>query len=207
MLRDHGGELLFESTDRIYCTCEVLDLKLDQSQSEYTHHLVVRAIYDVVYLLTNTSSPIEALRLKRNTARLELFGRASTNKIGDLIRSYTFDEGLVELIIQPGDIEPAYNCHGYCFADSKYWINDDQVPGLLHGDGYLESKADIDVAIVTFRQGGTIKHTARRHRHNGGFLYISKAGVRGLQKTTRLEDAARGLPHDSVDVYQSYLRQ
>jgi hypothetical protein len=161
----------------------------------------VRAIYDVVCLYTDNETSVEALRLKRNTTRFELFNRLSNNRIGDLIDSYTFEEGRVELKIRQGDIEPVFNCHGYCFADSKYWINDNQVRRLLQGDGYLESKDDTDVAVVVFSQEGTVKHTAKRHRRDGGFIYVSKAGVRGLQCTRKLEEAARGLQYNGIKIY------
>jgi len=105
MLRDQDGELHVEFTGRVFGSCELLDFSLDQSQ----RYLVVRATYDVVCLYTDNETSVEALRLKRNTTRFELFNRLSNNRIGGLIDSYTFEEGLVELKIRQGDIEPLFN--------------------------------------------------------------------------------------------------
>jgi hypothetical protein len=203
MLRDNGGELYVEFTKSVFCTCEVLDFSFSRASSErmFTHFLLVRAIYDVVHLYTNNKMPVEALRLKSDTITLELFDRLHDDRVGGLIRRYGFIEGLEKLQIQQGDIDPTYNCHGYCFADSKYWINNDQVHRIIQEDSYLKLKDDTEVAIVLFSQGDAAKHTAKRHLLTDGFNYISKAGVRGLEKTTSLEEAARGLLYDNVVVY------
>ena len=59
---------------------------------------------------------------------------------------------------------PAYqcDCHGLTFADGKYWVNNDQVPGLLKGDGYDRVKKGEagqvgDVAI--FKSGGEVVYS------------------------------------------------
>lgn len=59
---------------------------------------------------------------------------------------------------------PAYkcDCHGLTFADGKYWVNNDQVPGLLKGDGYQKVKKGEagqvgDVAI--FKANGEVVHS------------------------------------------------
>jgi RHS repeat-associated protein len=34
------------------------------------------------------------------------------------------------------------NCHGTTFSDGQYWLNNDQVPALLKGDGYKDISID-----------------------------------------------------------------
>jgi hypothetical protein len=41
-----------------------------------------------------------------------------------------------------GDAGWDTNCHGTTFADGQYWLNNDQVPTLLQGDGYKEVSID-----------------------------------------------------------------
>ena len=200
MLRDSNGALLAESTTKVFHFNERLDFKFGHSPSWY--YLVIKATYDVVWLHANNNKKIKALRLQEGTVHLELFDRLPNNKIGRLVQRYAdFAIGLRELAVRPGDIDPSFNCHGHCFGESKYWISDSQVERILQNDGYQELSSTQDMSIVVYSSGRQIVHTAKCHRSNSGFVYISKAGVRGLEKTERVDQAARSLPYDSIRIY------
>ena len=200
MLRDSSGALLAESTTKVFHFKERLDFKFSHSPSWY--YLVIKATFDIVWLHANNNTKIEAMRLQEGTVCLDLFDRLPNNKTGHLVRRYTdFAIGLRELAVRPGDIDPSYNCHGYCFGESKYWINDSQVERILQNDSYQELSSTQDMSIVVHSFGRQIVHTAKCHRSNGGFVYVSKAGVRGLEKTERVNQAARGLQCDSTRIY------
>lgn len=200
MLRNSERILLAKPTAKSFELKERLDFKF--SYEPFRYYLVIKAKYDIVLLFANNKVEVEAMKLIEGTVQLDLFIRLPTGQIGQLVQSYTdFAVGLRELSIKTGDIEPPFNCHGYCFGDSMYWINNNQVQRILQGDGYFESSGKDDVSVVVYSLGDEVAHTAKRYPSDGNFIYESKAGVRGLEQTTRIEDAARGLAYDSVRIF------
>jgi RHS repeat-associated protein len=77
-----------------------------------------------------------------------------------------------------------FNCHGYTFGNSEYWINS-QVDDILRGDGYkLITSQDKSLARVAY-WGGDI-HSAKVNTVSGGTVtqVTGKLGAGGLATTT-----------------------
>jgi RHS repeat-associated protein len=51
------------------------------------------------------------------------------------------------------------DCHGLSFADGKYWINDDQIPGLMKGDSYAETTTPQIGDIGLYYEGKKVVHS------------------------------------------------
>ncbi len=58
-----------------------------------------------------------------------------------------------------GSSNYACDCHGLTFADGKYWINNDQVPNLLKGDGYEKTKQPAPGDVAIFKANGDVVHS------------------------------------------------
>jgi RHS repeat-associated protein len=106
------------------------------------------------------------------------------------------------------------NCHGYTFADGRYWINDDQVQTILDGDGYRPISANEatndDVAIYRQQRGDApadddpIVHSGRvTGRDSGGILVTSKNGPGEV--STRHGEGGYNIPGGPIRV-QYYHR-
>jgi RHS repeat-associated protein len=80
------------------------------------------------------------------------------------------------------------DCHGYTFAHGRYWINNDRVEGILHGDGYRvvgpSNARPGDVAV--YREGRNVVHSGivRSSDGEGNTRVESTAGV-GAGTATR----------------------
>jgi RHS repeat-associated protein len=63
-------------------------------------------------------------------------GSTATLEVGNI---FTDDGTPIQVFKNvSGDAGWNTNCHGTTFADGQYWLNNDQVPALLKGDGYKE---------------------------------------------------------------------
>ena len=84
----------------------------------------------------------------------------------------------------PAGLDYTYNCHGYTFGNSGYWING-QVDDILRGDGYkLITSQDKTGARVAY-WGGDI-HSAEVNTVTGGAVtqVTGKLGAGGLSTST-----------------------
>jgi RHS repeat-associated protein len=87
------------------------------------------------------------------------------------------------------------DCHGVTFAGGEYWINNDQVEGILKHDGYTKfkkgDKAEVgDVAI--FKSGGDVVHsmTVTGVDENGKPTELSGLGGTQKKSSSASPDAA-----------------
>jgi RHS repeat-associated protein len=92
------------------------------------------------------------------------------------------------------------NCHGYTFGDGQYWINPEQVPNILEGDGYENTLQPRAGDIVVYYEGREAAHSAKvvdvRKKHNFlGFQFgptvVEVEGISGVAtevKRTTVED-------------------
>jgi len=56
------------------------------------------------------------------------------------------------------------DCHGYTFANGKYWINNNQVTKILGGDGYRRVTTPNLQDVVIYRENNSIVHSVRVYR-------------------------------------------
>ena len=85
-----------------------------------------------------------------------------------------------------------YNCHGYTFGNSQYWING-QVGDILKGDGYKEiTGADKTGAKVAY--WGSDIHSATVGKVVGGSVteVTGKLGAGGMLTSTPAEQGYNG---------------
>jgi hypothetical protein len=89
----------------------------------------------------------------------------------------------------PPGLDYSYNCHGYTFGNSQYWING-QVGEILQGDGYtLITGSDKTGAKVAY-WGGDV-HTARVNTVIDGTVN-SVTGKRGAGDLLTSSPAGQG---------------
>ena len=64
--------------------------------------------------------------------------------------------------VESGEIIPFYNCHGFCFLEGKFWLNDDQATKLIE-DEYTDAVTIDKCEIIGFldSKSGVYKHTCK----------------------------------------------
>lgn len=196
MQRDHSG-FIFEPTPEIFEQREWLDYDPDGNARFPKFKLRLRTIYTVGYLFTGAGTSVRGMLAHPETLSFSLFSADGSREI---CAFRSLDDGTEQLVIGDGEIVPFFNCHGFTFTDSKYWINNDQVHLILEGDSYV-SATESDGQIVVFTRNGSIVHSAlfdpATHK------YESKAGVRGRLSTHSLSEAAQGNEYDHSCFYRA----
>src|SRR5689334_4671932 len=131
---DSAGNLCFFPVPQMFTQNEELEFRPLAGERYLPGFLQVMTVYDVGFLETDRGYRVRALRPKFETARINLLSQQK-----GLVKSFpSFEGAVLELRLPPRDIVPGYNCHGFTFGNSDYWINDHQIDALLEGDGYVE---------------------------------------------------------------------
>jgi hypothetical protein len=207
MKRDYTGSLLADITDEEdpFTFRLTHNYPWEPQPPPWTHNMVLEGIQVVFLLRTDNNTEIEARKLKENSLVISLFERLHNGEDGNLIARYSdFASGLRELKISADEIDPSFNCHGFCFADSEYWIQPDQVEKILQGDNYREALDNDKASVVIFCKEGKPVHSAIRYWSDANHTYANKSGVRKVEKVFRLEDAYReNEPYDTLKFYTS----
>jgi hypothetical protein len=193
---DSKGKPLFSETEQTHLYIECLPLNFGGADRA-THFLTVRAFYHVGFLATEEGTLIQAQRMGSAPAILQLVDRLS----GWGMEALPLEAAMPLLKLGAGDIIPGANCHGYTFARSSYWIDNEWVNLLLKGDGYRE----VDLATATaavFWEDQKVVHSCRVVSADGQTRYIGKAGIGAVQEAHDLKSAARGNRFTEVRYYR-----
>lgn len=85
---------------------------------------------------------------------------------------YADDGTPIEAMLNLDPGAPKFNtdCHGYAFADGKYWINNDQVSKIIKGDGYRWIGAGI------YNGSGYTMHPKSRPMNKEDIIIYSRNG-------------------------------
>ena len=90
------------------------------------------------------------------------------------------------------------NCHGTTFADGEFWLNNNQVPALIAGDGYEEisSVSDLQEGDALLYLGGTgeAEHSVTVAATDGTVLGLKVVGLGGLETSTHVDNATEAWP-------------
>jgi hypothetical protein len=80
--------------------------------------------------------------------------------------------------IRTGPPDPASNCHGWVFADGRFWVSGDDVPHILADNGYAEVAFPEVGDVVCYQTAGSVGHTGVVHSTDadGQVLVESKWG-------------------------------
>lgn len=101
-----------------------------------------------------------------------------------------------------GDAGWDTNCHGTTFTDGKYWLNNDQVPTLLTGDGYkVKTIKEAKVGDKIVYDGDTdSEHSMTIVKTNGTMEGTKVYGQGGLEVENHTDKAneAWGKPQNST---------
>ena len=86
------------------------------------------------------------------------------------------------------------DCHGVTFADSDYWIDNDQVDKILSGDSYEITNNPKAGDILIYRQDGAVVHsvTVESVDKNGNVTGVS--GLGGIQTETTVQTPDNAWP-------------
>ena len=151
--------------------------------------------YEEGFLQADDGTRIHAFKPLPESANVRLL----TADQGAVVATFpSLRDGLKHLNINLNDVVPGSNCHGLVFACASFWIGDDQVEFILAGDSY-EMVPLVAAQIAIYRLAGAVVHSARVVPPWGDF--VSKAGVRGMNISRSLLEAARGIAHDSCTFY------
>jgi len=189
-------DFLFIPTSEFFTQTEWLDFSPGANNPFPAGKLQFKTTYDIGYLITDSDTTVKGMRARPQTLSLTLYGPDRNNQICSFD---TFDNGLAKLGIPREEIIPFYNCHGFTFADSKYWIDNEQVPMILTGDLY-EPADKPSAQIVIFSKNNDIVHSAIFEPESMEF--VGKTGVRGKIRTSSLNDAAQGNDFDDASFYR-----
>jgi hypothetical protein len=104
-----------------------------------------------------------------------------------------------------------YDCHGFTFAKSKFWIDSKEVPKILKGDNYspvygpLPDKGD----IVVYSNDNGVVHSAIVTDVNystGDVMVQGKGGITPSPVTTPVEPGPGGGWNDPNAKYEYYRK-
>jgi len=94
--------------------------------------------------------------------------------------------------IPPWNSDYSYNCHGYTFGNSQYWING-QVDAILKGDGFKLITGD-DKSKAKIAYWGNDVHTAVVNTVSGGVVtqVTGKLGAKALKTSSPADQGYSG---------------
>jgi hypothetical protein len=139
------------------------------------------------FILAQASEPIDTnsppARLARTDAgaSVPLFEASSSSVAAnqDEEARYLKGQQLAAKLIQTARPDVRYNCHGWVFADGRYWVRGNTVETILKDNGYqaVERPRAGDVAVFR-NQLGEVTHTGlvRAGDRRGAVLIESKWG-------------------------------
>lgn len=73
------------------------------------------------------------------------------------------------------------DCHGQTFTDGKFWINNDQVNGILQGDGYKQVDTPKSGDVVVYKEGGDVVHSVTVSDVNSESGAVTVTGLGGIE--------------------------
>ena len=63
------------------------------------------------------------------------------------------------MLAREGPATEDYNCHGWVFADSRYWVQSEDVSPILEDNGYTQVNSPRPGDVVVYRQRGLVVHS------------------------------------------------
>jgi len=190
---DEDGEFAFVPSGRTHLLVESIPLKFGGA-GEDTHFLTVRSLYDWGLLTSAGGIQFDALRLREAPTIVQLVD----NQTGWGMEPLPLAAALSLLRLKGGEIVPGSNCHGYTFAGSSFWI-DDEAAERLRGDScFVETKRE-HAEIAVFRNRGKVVHSCRLMRSGPLVRYIGKAGIGAILGAESEVEAARGNRFSEVE--------
>jgi hypothetical protein len=142
------------------------------------------AVYENVFIYADDGTPISATMLVDSYERTTTYGEdgiPTTERTGEGIDETKYN--------------CTTNCHGLTFANGEIRIGDDDVPNLLRGDRYKDTKEKrADAVIFHAKTDGKLNHSAQR---NADGTYNSNDGDDITLNNTSLNTARRGPNTDS----------
>ena len=123
----------------------------------------------------------------------------ASGSVGILEKGYIFtDNGQPVEVFSNKGIEKGWDtdCHGYTFADGKYWINNDQVKNILRGDNYREitlgqaNSGD----VVVYYENKNVEHSVTIVNSDGTQNGTIVNGLGGLETEAHNDTLPNGWP-------------
>ncbi|WP_398453338.1 hypothetical protein AB3466_17815 [Sphingobacterium thalpophilum] len=105
-----------------------------------------------------------------------------------------------------GDAGWDTDCHGVSFGDGEFWINDDQVNGLLSGDNYSAIPSGSYYPgdkVVYYDSNGNVVHSATITSTDGG-SGTTVYGQGGLEVDNHYDSIENGFSPSGYSYYQVY---
>lgn len=108
-------------------------------------------------------------------------------------RLYADDGTPITAYNEPSNKLMRSDCHGLTFADGDFWINNDQVPALLNGDGYVKTDSPSvgDVGVYTDASGNPV-HSVTVSKVSPDGTVQSVAGLGGTESAASAKPPAPG---------------
>jgi len=101
------------------------------------------------------------------------------------------------------------DCHGYTFADGKYWINNDQIEHLLKGDNYsninLEQAKSGD--IVVYYENNEVEHSVKIVNSDGTQYGTIVYGLGGLETEAHCNTLPEGWNSNGEVLFGIYRKE
>jgi len=194
---DFAERQLFHSSGQTSLQIESIPLNFGGTNGP-THFLTIRSLYDTGYLTFNGSFKIAALRLRSAPTIVQLVD----NQTGWGMEAVPLETAITLLRLKPNDIIPGSNCHGYAFAQSQFWIENDAVESLLNEPFIFERVDRATAHIAVFIDRGRAVHSCLVAHGNTGTRYVGKAGIGAIQETDEETEAARGNRYTHVEYYR-----
>ena len=112
-------------------------------------------------------------------------------------KGYIFaDDGTPIEVFKNNSMDAGFdtNCHGTTFADGQYWVNNDQVPAIVKGDGYVEKTVATakEGDKVVYKEGEESAHSMTVTKADGtadGMMVYGQGGVEVENHTDKATEA------------------
>ena len=101
------------------------------------------------------------------------------------------------------------DCHGFTFADGRYWINNEQVENILYGDNYknISLKQAKSGDIVVYYENKDVEHSVKivdsNGLQNGTIVY----GLGGLETEAHYDSLLNGWPSNGNVQFKVFRKE
>ena len=194
MKRENNGSLSFsiDKMERVFT-----DTQSDLTLNNRPWHLTTR--YQKGYLTTDLGNLILAGVYIDDAIVSEIQGQNELifNNIQELHEKYSIREEHL--------LSPSFNCHGFVFGDSEYWINCDQVETILNDEYERIDKPQKNcVLILRGNLDGRISHSACYYdTHDECKLNNCALHKPGIRKLTccQIEEVCKNYCNTKINYY------
>jgi RHS repeat-associated protein len=173
--KDENGNIIFDKTGEGTVTFANKQPLLDKDGKPTGNTITITWKVDVGYVYADDGTKIVATK-----ATGDMQATVEDSK-GNVLKE---ESTSIRNQLKEGGYSNVADCHGTTFAKGQVWINDDQTPKIIKGDGYTPTSTPKPGDVGIYTKDGNLQNTRHSVLVNsvdpktGGVVdVISKAGI------------------------------